>query len=199
MTTLADIRTLVSNDILRDAHNRVWTLSILDRAINQAYKRVQQDMYWMLDGDMATTINITTGVQNYDLPVDTNFIERVVYNDTQNRELTRIDRTETDAEVALPRQYFIENKQIWLYPVPSTNGSITIMYSWMFPTLTVITDELLTIQELDRTIASLASSILLKQVMRLDQSQVREQEYLVGIAKAKMTMLRDANLTFTTI
>ncbi len=66
----------------------------------------------MLDGDMATTINITTGVQNYDLPVDTNFIERVVYNDTQNRELTRIDRTETDAEVALPRQYFIENKQI---------------------------------------------------------------------------------------
>ncbi len=69
----------------------------------------------------------------------------------------------------------------------------------MFPSLTAITDELLTIQELDRTIASLASSILLKQVMRLDQSQVREQEYLVGIAKAKMTMLRDANLTFTTI
>lgn len=197
MTTLLDIRTLTSNDILRDAHNRVWTFSILDRAINQAYKRVQQDMYWMLDGDMVTTINTTANVQNYNLPDEINFIEKVTLTEW-NKKLDRTTRTETGVEVGSPREYFVENKQIWLYPVPTTNGAITIMYSWMFPALSLLTDELLTIPELDRAIASLASSILLKQVMRLDQAQVREQEYMVWISKAKMTTIRDLNLSFIT-
>lgn len=57
MSSIADIRNLVSLDILRDPNFRVRPQATVDRAINTAYQRVQQDVYGMLDADYETNIN----------------------------------------------------------------------------------------------------------------------------------------------
>ncbi len=202
MSTIADIRSLIW-DLTRDPQNRIRSSPTVDRAINSAYKRIQQDLYGMLDADSETTINWIANTWLYTLPTDNNFIEVVkregkTLERTTRKDVYEIDTVSTTSELPAwtPDQYYTTDWSIWLYPVPDTAWSIKIIYSWLFSPLSDANPTLSTQSFCDNAIVYYATSILNKQIMRLDVSQVREQEYMKEITKARLQLLKDNNMTF---
>lgn len=238
MSSIADIRNLVSLDILRDPNFRVRPQATVDRAINTAYQRVQQDVYGMLDADYETNINWIAWVWLYPLSTDTNFVQVVKYwsnvlqrtrretvatktsqesstqtvtsyeyllddtwaylLDDEGNFLTVLGSSTTTSPLVptgQPTHYYITNGQVGLYPRPDTADTITVTYSGLFPDVSD-TQALYTPSFLDTTIAFLASSLLFKQTMLLDQATMYENEYTKSMLKARMQLVKDENLTF---
>lgn len=238
MSSIAVIRSLVSSDILRDTNFRVRPQATVDRAINTAYKRVQQDVFGMIDADSEQSINWVAGIGKYNLATDLNFVEvvrrdgkpltrttrkQVAQQPTDSNEQTTtttyeylvdvdgnylldvnnnfltIEGTQTTTAplvpIGTPTSYYITNWQIGLYPRPETDGYITVTYSGVFPEVSD-TQVLLTPAFLDPVIAYYTASILLKQVMKLDVAQLRENEYYKNIDLARLNLVKDENLVF---
>ena len=145
MASLSILRTTLSNDILRDPNNRIRPVDTLDRAINSAYDRMQEDLCDMFnDGEESTTILTTPAVKLYDLTTEFLRIKQV-YIDSQ--ELTKITKKEIiwlwDTEASWkPAYYYLRQWKLGLYNVPDSIYAVTVDYTAKLPTITTSQDSL---------------------------------------------------------
>lgn len=197
MASLSILRTTLSNDILRDPNNRVRPVDTLDRAINSAYDRMQEDLCDMFnDGEESTTILTTPAVKLYDLTTEFLRIKQV-YIDSQ--ELTKITKKEIiwlwDTEALWkPAYYYLRQWKLGLYNIPDSIYAVTVDYTAKLPTITTSQDSL-NPSYLDKALVYLAASELFRWVMQIDKAQVREVEYEKSKDRAMLLLIGDENLT----
>lgn len=197
MASLSILRTTLSNDILRDPNNRIRPVDTLDRAINSAYDRMQEDLCDMFnDGEESTTILTTPAVKLYDLTTEFLRIKQV-YIDSQ--ELTKITKKEIiwlwDTEASWkPAYYYLRQWKLGLYNIPDSIYAVTVDYTAKLPTITTSQDSL-NPSYLDKALVYLAASELFRWVMQIDKAQVREVEYEKSKDRAMLLLIGDENLT----
>lgn len=199
MASLTVLRSTLSNDLLRDPNNRIRSIDTIDRSINVAYQKMQQDLLDMYeDGEQDTTITTSSGVVWYTLPSD--FLKiKIVTNNTQP--LVRTTRKELQSQwydlttLWQPQQYYLYQWELRLYPVPDSAYTISVDYTWLLPTITTVQDSL-NPSYLDRALCYLSASECYKIVMRVDQAQVWESEYEKAKNSAMLFMIADENLNF---
>lgn len=197
MASLTNLRQLVA-DVTRDPNNRIRPLATVDRAINSAYQTIQQELENFIDTTNATqTISIIPWTAEYTLPSLFLKLQTVTYNNIAlfRTERKKIIENGTITSTGSPIYYYIKGNEIWLYPIPQEAGTISIEYTALLPTITTSIDSQAP-ELLDQAIAYKAATILFKQVQKLQEAQVREQEYQNEINLARLSLLKDENLTY---
>lgn len=197
MASLTNLRQLVA-DVTRDVNYRIRPLATVDRAINSAYTTVQQELENFIDTTNATqTITIIAWTQEYTLPSLFLKLQTVTYNNIAlfRTERKKIIENGTITSTGSPIYYYIKGNEIWLYPTPQEAGTISIEYTALLPTITTSEDSQAP-ELLDQAIAYKAVTILFKQVQKLAEAQVRDQEYQMEINMARLSLLKDENLTY---
>ena len=196
MTTIVSLREQL-NDITRDQNNRIRPVAMVDRAINNAYTSVQQELENFIDWTNETqTITTTAWTQEYTLASDFMILQTVVYNTTA---LLRTDKKKiiengNNTTTGSPIYYYIKGNQIWLYPIPNDSKTVTIEYTSMLPTITSGQDSEAP-SLLDSAIVYKAAATLFKQVGK-PEWELWEAEYQNEINLARYTLRKDENLSF---
>jgi len=197
MASLTNLRQLVA-DVTRDVNYRIRPTATVDRAINSAYTTVQQELENFIDTTNATqTITIIPWTAEYTLPSLFLKLQTVTYNNIAlfRTERKKIIENGTITSTGSPIYYYIKGNEIWLYPTPQEAGTISIEYTALLPTITTSEDSQAP-ELLDQAIAYKAVTILFKQVQKIQEAQVREQEYQQEINLARLSLLKDENLTY---
>lgn len=197
MSSLATLRQIVS-DTTRDRNNKIRPIDIVDRAINNAYMTVQQELENFIDTTNATqTINIIAWTQEYTLPSLFLKLQTVTFNNIAlfRAERKKIIENGTVTSTGSPIYYYIKGNEIWLYPIPNISWTLSVEYTALLPTITTSEDSQAP-ELLDQAIAYKAVVILFKQVQKIQEAQVREQEYQQEINLARLSLLKDENLTY---
>lgn len=197
MASLTNLRQLVA-DVTRDPNNRIRPLATVDRAINSAYMTIQQELENFIDTTNATqTITIIPWTAEYTLPSLFLKLQTVTFNNIAlfRTERKKIIENGTITSTGSPIYYYIKGNEIWLYPIPQEAGTISIEYTTLLPTITTSEDSQAP-ELLDQAIAYKAVTILFKQVQKLQEAQVRDQEYQNEINLARLSLLKDENLTY---
>ena len=196
MTTIVSLREQL-NDITRDQNNRIRPVAMVDRAINNAYTSVQQELENFIDWTNETqTITTTAWTQEYTLASDFMILQTVVYDSTA---LLRTDKKKiiengNNTTTGSPIYYYIKGNQIWLYPIPNDSKTVTIEYTSMLPTITSGQDSEAP-SLLDSAIVYKAAATLFKQVGK-PEWELWEAEYQNEINLARYTLRKDENLSF---
>lgn len=196
MASLTNLRQLVT-DITRDPNNRIFPIAIVDRAINSAYMTIQQELENFIDATNATqTITIIPWTQEYTLPSLFLKLQTVTYNNIAlfRTERKKIIENGTIASTGSPIYYYIKGNEIWLYPTPQEAGTASIEYTALLPTITTSIDSEAP-ELLDQAIAYKAVTILFKQIGKPER-ELWEQEYQSEINMARLSLLKDENLTY---
>lgn len=196
MASLANLRQLVT-DVTRDPNNRIRPIAIVDRAINSAYMTIQQELVNFIDATNATqTITIIPWTSEYTLPSLFLKLQTVTYNNIAlfRTERKKIIENGTITSTGSPIYYYIKGNEIWLYPTPQEAGTASIEYTALLPTITTSIDSEAP-ELLDQAIAYKAVVILFKQVWKPER-ELREQEYQGEINNARLSLLKDENLTY---
>ena len=197
MASLTNLRQLVT-DITRDVNYRIRPLATVDRAINSSYMTVQQELENFIDTTNATqTISTIANTQEYTLPYLFLKLQSVTHdgNALFRTEKKKIIENGNVATTGSPIYYYIRGNEIWLYPIPTTAWTLSIDYTALLPTITTSVDSEAP-ELLDQSIANKAAATLFKQVQKLAEAQVREQEYQQEINLARLSLLKDENLTY---
>ena len=196
MASLTNLRQLVT-DVTRDPNNRIRPIAIVDRAINSAYMTIQQELENFIDATNATqTITIIPWTQEYTLPSLFLKLQTVTYNNIAlfRTERKKIIENGTIASTGSPIYYYIKGNEIWLYPTPQEAGTASIEYTALLPTITTSIDSEAP-ELLDSAIAYKAVVILFKQIGKPER-ELWEQEYQSEINMARLSLLKDENLTY---
>ena len=196
MASLTNLRQLVT-DVTRDPNNRIFPIAIVDRAINSAYMTIQQELENFIDATNATqTITIIPWTQEYTLPSLFLKLQTVTYNNIAlfRTERKKIIENGTIASTGSPIYYYIKGNEIWLYPTPQEAGTASIEYTALLPTITTSIDSEAP-ELLDQAIAYKAVTILFKQIGKPER-ELWEQEYQSEINMARLSLLKDENLTY---
>lgn len=196
MVSLTNLRQLVT-DVTRDPNNRIRPIAIVDRAINSAYMTIQQELENFIDATNATqTITIIPWTQEYTLPSLFLKLQTVTYNNIAlfRTERKKIIENGTIASTGSPIYYYIKGNEIWLYPTPQEAGTASIEYTALLPTITTSIDSEAP-ELLDQAIAYKAVVILFKQIGKPER-ELWEQEYQSEINMARLSLLKDENLTY---
>lgn len=200
MATLVSLRSAVS-DVTRDPNNRIRPTATVDRAINNAYQNVQQDLESYIDDTNSSTTITITGAQEYSLPADFQIIQQARYqNGTAINPLTLTtkknvqDQYGSPTVTGSPTLYYTTWTSIWLYPVPST-GSILVNYTATLPTITTSVDSE-NHAFLDEALTYKAVSLLFKQVQKFQEAAIRELEYIKCVDSARLSLRKDENRSY---
>ena len=196
MASLTNLRQLVT-DVTRDPNNRIFPIAIVDRAINSAYMTIQQELENFIDTTNATqTITIIPWTQEYTLPSLFLKLQTVTYNNIAlfRTERKKIIENGTITSTGSPIYYYIKGNEIWLYPTPQEAGTASIEYTALLPTITTSIDSEAP-ELLDQAIAYKAATILFKQIGKPER-ELWEQEYQSEINMARLSLLKDENLTY---
>lgn len=196
MASLTNLRQLVT-DVTRDPNNRIRPIAIVDRAINSAYMTIQQELENFIDATNATqTITIIPWTSEYTLPSLFLKLQTVTYNNIAlfRTERKKIIENGTITSTGSPIYYYIKGNEIWLYPTPQEAGTASIEYTALLPTITTSIDSEAP-ELLDQAIAYKAVTILFKQIGKPER-ELREQEYQGEINNARLSLLKDENLTY---
>ena len=196
MASLTNLRQLVT-DVTRDPNNRIFPIAIVDRAINSAYMTIQQELENFIDATNATqTITIIPWTQEYTLPSLFLKLQTVTYNNIAlfRTERKKIIENGTITTTGSPIYYYIKGNEIWLYPTPQEAGTASIEYTALLPTITTSIDSEAP-ELLDQAIAYKAVTILFKQIGKPER-ELWEQEYQGEINMARLSLLKDENLTY---
>jgi len=193
MATLVSLREQVT-DITRDPNYRIRPLATLDRAINNAYVTIQQDLEsYIDDSNQTTTVAGVIWTQEYTLPTDF-LVAQQIRRTTSTQSVPLLLTTKkklqtqfTTMTTGVPTNYYIYAGNIWLYPIPLDSWTIEITYTAKLATITTSVDSANN-DILDNAIAYKAASMLFKQVQKLDESQIRAIEAQKEIDSARMTL-----------
>lgn len=197
MATIEALRQLVI-DNTRDPNYKVRPQATVDRAINNAYDTVQQELEGFIDTTQSsTTITTVAGQQEYDLPADFNILQTAQYASTALYYTTKnlIIDNNSSTSAWVPAYYYTRWSKLWLYPIPNTANTVTINYTALLPTISESVDSD-NPAVLNFAIACKATALLFKQVNKMQEAQVREAEYQQEINNARLSLRKDDNITY---
>lgn len=201
MATLISLREQVT-DITRDPNYRIRPLAILDRAINSAYKTIQQELEWFIDSsNNSYTITLVNWTQEHTLPTDFLVMQQVRRSNwtaIQPLLLTtkkNIQEQYTPSSNGTPCYYYINWNSVGVYPTPSNWWSLLLNYTSLQATITTSVDST-NPSILDDAIVYKAAAILFRQVQKLDEAKIREVESIKETDLARFTLRKDENYRY---
>ena len=192
--TLSQALSILSADLLRDPSYWVWSRANLTRLLNNSYIQLQSDLKWFLSSNVnSATISLIAWTQEYSLPADFLTVDQVNYQDLP---LDRIEKKDIDNAEWTPDSYYLFGWSIWFYPKPTESWSVKLFYDSSLSELALDADTILTPKVFDYCILYLSASNAFKQVMKLDQSAIYEQEYYKELNKGKVLVVQDLNIDY---
>lgn len=139
MTSLANLRSRLSEDYVRDPNHKVWTSETKDRALNKAYYRVQADLWYNLgENENNSTRETVIGSELYELPSTFTKLNLVRYewDDLIKTERKYVKKMDETPQSGTPRRYYLYNDLLGIYPVPDAVGTLDLEYSELEATMT---------------------------------------------------------------
>lgn len=191
MSTIETIRTGVT-DLTRDPNYRVWSTATVDRAINIAYTRMQQDLIGMFASNTTQSISIVAGTQEYALNSNFMILKNVNIWEQTLTKINKKDAIQNPDAVWTPLYYYIDNTNIGLYPTPTESWTLTVFYSKSFDVVSESTD-IMSPVFIDTALIYLTASILFKQVWKFDFGNIREKEYNTAVDYGRLQLSQDEN------
>lgn len=183
MTSLDTLTQELSSDIVRDPKHRIRSQATKERALNEAYFRIQQDVFNMTDTIEGATI------QSWDVVNGT--IISVFYGDKHLDPIT-FQQAQEIREWE-PQNYYLKNGEV--HTRPNNNVQLWIMYNKIYPKLT--NDQwTMTPEYMDYALKCLAWSMLYKQTARMDFANIRQEAYTEAINQSRMFLIGDETLHF---
>lgn len=182
-TTLAQLRADVVEEIKKDPNNRVSSATLIDKNINRALKKVQQDLNFSIP-EAIKVDTITTSANEVALASD--FQKVANPNSVKISDSTRIFPvqyteligTRNMNDTGQPYQYYIRydgtQYVIGFYPRPTSSQTVTLPYYAVLPELTDAVDSPLPSQY-DIAIVEYATYLTLR---RLPGSEAKAADYL---------------------
>lgn len=146
MTSIANLRTQLSEEYTRDPNFRVYPQGTIDRMLNKAYRRVQKDMWRssrQFEQDYTRTTTAWTAEEA--LPADFVSVVRVIYDNKELRRTTKKEVELYDSDNSNPNYYYIYQNNIVVYPTPDAWYSIQLIYNASLSTIT--TDQASTLDD----------------------------------------------------
>lgn len=160
-TTLATLVSDLRNELKIDPNDKVWSQSLKEDYINEAYLQIQRDgeFNWRENQEELSTFPITGGTEKYDLPSDFIRLDFIQLTDSitnlRSIDLATVRTRGTDGQ-SEPSEYFIYGNEIGFYPIPDTSYNILMLYRKRLPTLTDSQDSQLP-ADFDQAIVKYAS------------------------------------------
>lgn len=188
MSTLSSLRTKTRNELKIDLNGRIWGDSVVNSAIIQAVKQIQQDgnFDWHFnDAENSQATVISTGT--YTLP--TGFVR--LENDTvkwDGHSLLPADFNwlkRTYSTLALDGQvsyYYLRRNEIGLYPRPNDTKTLEFSFRKKLTDMSGGSDDSGMESDFDEAIIQYASYLLWKQI------QGREDKAIQAIQNYKQAM-----------
>lgn len=132
MTTLANYRTMLTEDLTRDSWNNIWATTVLDRALNKGYIKVQGDLGlgWRYN-EARYSFSTSVGTRAYSLPTGCLYVESV---EVDGWEIGRISVSEMErmgslADVGTPNYWWLDSDdKINLWPVANVVSTVVMVY-----------------------------------------------------------------------
>jgi len=182
MNTLIELRVLVRTTYSKiDPHSKIWDDNTLDYYINEAYRKIQRDVWYDIP-ECQSSIDITTisGTTEYSKPTD---LQKVIGFFQDWYKLTRITKEysirsrPTDSR---PCSYFMYWWKIWFYPTPNNSYTINLIYNRTLPKITsTVWSELPT--DYDDAIASYACYLMMISVEKQAKANMALSLYMERI------------------
>lgn len=165
-STRAELRTKANTEVKIDKLFKVWSKSEYNDAINEAlfFVNTKWDGKWETQ-DKTTAWVTTIDQQFYDRPTDYRALKLIEFDDL---ELTRTQYEEVQRDfISLPKwtptEYYMYKEKIGLHPIPSSAGSLKLLYATKVVDLATDTSESPFDPRFDRAIALYTAYILLSQ------------------------------------
>lgn len=202
-TTLEQLRDRVNEEIKIDPNNRVSSPTLIDNNLNEALRKVQQDLSFSLPENLKVAL-ITANAQEKELPSDFQKIaqpDSLKLGDSTPISPTRYERilqSRNLTDTGQPYLYYIRwdgsNYVIGFYPSPRTSFTITVPYYAELPTMTDSQDSPLPSQY-DIALIEYATYLTMRRLPMYEQKAIEHlsfyKESIKGIAANNA--IRDAS------
>lgn len=173
-TTLANLVSLVVDEVQIDPNNSIFSQDAIEKAIQRAYNRIQEDANFSLPENIIVT-TLTVDEQEEDLP--SNFVHIANPNGVKidtNTPIAPVDYVELTGRADLtdsgkPYLYYVRydtTNNVYVmgfYPSPSGSYTVTVPYCRSLPALSVSQDSILS-SEFDEAIVNLSSYFLFRKI-----------------------------------
>ena len=192
MSTLIELRTLTRTAYSKiDPNAKVWDTNTLDHYINEAYRKIQRDVWFDIpECQESIDISTTSWVTEYTKPTD---LQKVMGFFQDWYELTRITKEyfiRSRSTESKPCSYYMYWGKIWFYPTPDNNYSITLIYNKSLPKITDTVDSELPI-EYDDAIASYACYLMMISVEKQAKANMALSLYMERINELYWQYIND--------
>ena len=182
--TKSEFISQISQDLLTDPSNRIWTTTNVLRELNRSYSTLQSDMRWFLPSqEKTTTVTLIAGTQEYSLP--SNYQSTISLS--WDYPLKQIQKEDVITATGTPTSYYIYAWSLWVYPTPTQAQTLTLLYEASQPDIADWQDST-TPTICDMAIKYLTASSLLKQKAKFDMAQIFEWEYYKEINRCKVSL-----------
>jgi len=192
MSTLVELRTLTRNAYSKiDPNAKVWDANTLDHYINEAYRKIQRDV-WFDIPECQDSVDLVTvsGTTEYDRPSD---FQKVMGFFQDWYELTRITKEyflRSRSTESKPCSYYMYGGKIGFYPTPDNTYTITMTYNKTLPKLTDTVDSELP-EDYDDAIASYACYLMMISVEKQAKANMALSLYMERINELYWQYIND--------
>lgn len=199
MTTIAELRTIISQDYLRDPKNKVFTQDTVDRAINKGLTRLEQELYNGLGSlELQATLQTVAGQQEYWMPPNWTRMQLVKWDGTElyKTTLESIQKQNDELTQGSPYCYYIRGNDLWLYSIPDKAWELYIIYTTKSNSIDADNDYVLPEEWID-AITAYAASRLFSSVGKFDFSNEYRTHFEDSMNKLRSQyQFNDENITF---
>lgn len=203
-STRSVLRSLTNWEVKIDKFYKLWSENEYNTAVDEAIFHVNQLGGWKWETREKTVTGTTTASQQfYDRPTDFRSLSVIEFNDKELTEIQYEDlqRKYTTLPTWTPTNYYHYQGKIWLHPIPTTAGTLKILYRTEVTKLATDATESPFVYQFDRAIALYAAYILLSQPSdnkNLQRAQTKLARFKEEFTKLyKMFFLIDReNLSF---
>lgn len=199
MATIQQLRTIISQDYLRDPNNKVFPVGTVDRAINKGIRRLETDLYNGLGVlELQATITTVPWQTEYTLPSWWVRMSLVKWDGTELylTTLEQIQRENDTLTQGSPYSYYLRGWVIGLYSIPDTAKTLYIIYTSKSETVDATTDYVLPEEWID-AVTAFAASRLFHSVGKFDFANEYRMHYEDSVNKMRaMYQYNDENMRF---
>lgn len=174
MSSLTTLRTKTRGQKIKiDPNSKIFSDSVLDGFINDAYFQIQKDwgFRWRENYDN-TEQSSTAGTGEYSLPSDFVKLDLIRYNGDDLKKTTKKELKIQNSSLTTqgnPYYYYIYGNVYGIYPLPDSTKTIDIDYFKRLPTITTSVDSDFPI-DFDNAIACYAAYLAFLSINKNDKA-----------------------------
>lgn len=191
-SSLVELRVLVRTTYSKiDPNAKVRDNNVVDNYINEAYRKIQRDVWYDIpECQSSVDITTTSGTTEYTRPND---LQKVMGFFQDWYELTRITKeyfARSRASESKPCSYYLYGWKIWFYPTPDSSYTINLIYNKSLPKITDTVGSELPI-EYDDAIASYACYLMMISVEKQARANMALSLYMERINELYWQYIND--------